>query len=224
MTNDIININSRIQLIVDELFDGNKRQFSKRINESPTNLNNILGERKSTPSSKIVSSIVYNLKELNAEWLLTGNGQMLKSKELIPNNSKGVPYYEGIEATGSILTSFNDIKENPSFYISYPHFDDCTAYLPMAGDSMYPKYCSGEIIAVKQIYNFDIIQWGEAYMIVTDSEANDLRTIKLLFPHKDEDKIILRASNPSFAGDTIIPKRNIVSLFLVKGKITRNQL
>ncbi|MDM1396095.1 helix-turn-helix domain-containing protein [Myroides odoratimimus] len=217
-------VNQRISQIADYYNIKSYADFAQRTGLNHQTVSNYL-KGKQKPDIDKLSQIKQSFEEIDANWLLTGNGNMIKSNDgLIKDNSKGVPYYEGIEATGSILTSFNDIKENPSFYISYPHFDDCTAYLPMAGDSMYPKYCSGEIIAVKQIYNFDIIQWGEAYMIVTDSEANDLRTIKLLFPHKEEDKIILRASNPSFAGDTIIPKKNIVSLFLVKGKITRNQL
>lgn len=96
--------------------------------------------------------------------------------------------------------------------------------MPVVGDSMYPKYASGEIIAVKQIFNLDVVQWGEAYLVITNGNANDLRTIKLLHPHDDESKIILRASNPNYKGDTVINKEDILSLFLIKGKITRNQL
>ncbi len=139
-------------------------------------------------------------------------------------NYSGVPYYEDIESTGNIKNMFSDIQETAAFYINYEHFNDCTAYLTHVGDSMYPKYCSGEIIALKRIFNFDIVLWGEAYLIVTNENANNLRTVKLVFQHEDEDKIILRASNPNFKGDTVIYKSDIVSMFMVKGKITRNQL
>jgi phage repressor protein C with HTH and peptisase S24 domain len=89
---------------------------------------------------------------------------------------------------------------------------------------MYPKYASGEIIAVKEITNHEVIQWGEAYVIMTSENSNSLRTIKILHEHPDPNKIILRSSNPNFKGDTIINKKEIVSLYIIKGKITRNMI
>lgn len=167
--------------------------------------------------------------DLNIDWILTGQGEMLKERNNLnniinPKESQGVPYFEDIESTGSIMSMHNDYKETPTFFINYEHFNDCTAYMQHVGDSMYPKYCAGEIIAVKRIFNFDIVLWGEAYLIVTNDNANNLRTVKLVYPHEDESKIILRASNPNFKGDTVINKADIVSMFIVKGKITRNQL
>lgn len=138
--------------------------------------------------------------------------------------ARGVPYFDDMECTGTILSMYTDIKEQPAFYIDYAHFNDCTAYVPVVGDSMYPNYCSGEIVAVKQINNLDVIQWGESYLVVTNDNANNLRTIKQIHYCEDESKIILRASNPNFRGDTVIPKEDIVSLFIIKGKIKRNQL
>lgn len=122
---------------------------------------------------------------------------------------------------------FNDAgiwKESPEYYVNYRPFNDCNAYLPIYGDSMYPKYASGEIIAIKEVSNYDIIQWGEAYLVVTSEKANNMATVKLIFEHANERKLILRASNPNFKGDMIIQKSSIVKLYLVKGKITRNQL
>lgn len=140
------------------------------------------------------------------------------------NTPKGVPYYEDIEGTAGITTSFSDFKEIPTFYINYEHFNDCTAYVPIVGDSMYPTFCSGEIIAIKKVFNLDVILWGEAYFVVTNSNANDIRAAKLLFPHEDDSKIILRSSNPNYKGDTVIDKKDIIHLYLIKGKIHRKHL
>lgn len=146
------------------------------------------------------------------------------SLEIVYDNPKGVPYFENIEATGSILSLYNDYPEVPTFYINYPHFDDCTAYVPMVGDSMFPMYSSGEIIAVKKVDNTDILLWGEAYLVVTNGNANSLRTVKLVHQHEDDSKIILRASNPNYRGDTVLNKADVISMFIVKGRIRRNQL
>jgi hypothetical protein len=89
---------------------------------------------------------------------------------------------------------------------------------------MYPTYVSGKIIAVKKINNPDMILGGEAYLIITNKSANNMRRVKLLFPHQDEDKVILQASKSNFQGDTVIYRKSMLSLYFVKGKITRKQL
>lgn len=155
------------------------------------------------------------------------NNDPIKEMEqyLLPQTLKTyLPYFENIEATGSILSLYNDYPEVPTFYINYPHFDDCTAYVPMVGDSMFPMYSSGEIIAVKKVDNTDILLWGEAYLVVTNGNANSLRTVKLVHQHEDDSKIILRASNPNYRGDTVLNKADVISMFIVKGRIRRNQL
>lgn len=108
--------------------------------------------------------------------------------------------------------------------MNFRPFNDCDAYLPVYGDSMFPKYSSGEIIAIREVVNKDIIQWGEAYLIMADESANSITTVKLLFEHDTPGKIILRAANSDYKGDTILDKQAINRLFIVKGKITRNQL
>lgn len=157
-------------------------------------------------------------KDLSKIWKVGTREQSLSNTE-----ARGVPFYN-IDVNATITRSFNDVVESPEFYVDFKPFNDCTAYLPVYGDSMYPTYASGEIIAVKQLDNMDVILWGEAHLIITSELANNMKTVKLLFQHTDNDKIILRAANPDFKGDTVIPKEAILSLFIIKGKITRKQL
>ena len=89
---------------------------------------------------------------------------------------------------------------------------------------MYPDLNNGEVIAVKKLINPEIILWGEPHLVITNDEANNMRTVKLLFPHEDTSRIILRSSNPAYQGDTILNKSSIIGLYIVKGKITRMQL
>ena len=203
-----------------------QREFERRIKKSNGYVNNIVN----TISADVINDISKEFDDLNINWLITGEGEMLKenvgetSLEIVYDNPRGVPYFENIEATGSILSLYNDYPEVPTFYINYPHFDDCTAYVPMVGDSMFPMYSSGEIIAVKKVDNTDILLWGEAYLVVTNGNANSLRTVKLVHQHEDDSKIILRASNPNYRGDTVLNKADVISMFIVKGRIRRNQL
>lgn len=203
----------------------NDREIAEKLGYTKSSLSQILNG-KVPLSEKFINNVSISFPELNSEWLKTGEGEMLISKNNIYHKSDvivGVPYYD-IDVTATIIESFNDVKETPEFYVDFQPFNDCTAYLPIYGDSMYPHFTSGEIVAVKKVSNHDIILWGEAYLIITDTNANNMKTVKLLYPHEDEDKIILRASNPEYKGDTIIPKSSILNLYIVKGKITRKQL
>lgn len=134
-----------------------------------------------------------------------------------------VPFYN-LEISGSNINNFDDAKEFIEFYIDYKPLNDCTAYLPYFGNSMYPMYTSGNTLAVQQITNFDIILWGEPHLIFTSPNANNYKTVKCIHKHNEESKIILRAINPKYEGDIIINKSDILSLYLVKGKIELNEL
>ena len=147
----------------------------------------------------------------------------LEKENLTQEKRKSVPYYD-IDVTAHITSSFNDVVEEPKFYVDYQPFNDCTAYVNNYGDSMFPKYKNGEKLAVKQIQNLDVLMYGESYLVITNSNANDLKTVKEVHYHEDVGKLILRASNPAYRGDTIIDKEDIISMFAIKGKISQNFL
>lgn len=138
-------------------------------------------------------------------------------------NEGVVPYYN-VEISGSFISSFDDAKEHIEFYIDYKPLNDCTAYLPYFGDSMYPLFKAGSTLAVKQITNFDVILWGEAHLVITNDNANNYKTVKCIYQHQDPSKIILRAKNPDYPGDIVINKEDILSLYIIKGKIELNEL
>lgn len=221
----------RIENIIENKNNGIVINFAKNISISQQRVNRLFNidtrtnKYPQTVPNDILSNISIAYPEISTKWLLTGEGEMFyKNGEIKVSDSFGVPYYETVEVSGGMLLLYSDNKESPTFYINYEHFNDCTAYFPVVGDSMCPDYCAGEIIAVKEIINKDLIQWGETYFVVTNSSSNDLRTIKQIHYCEDENKLILRSSNPHFKGDMLVPKEDILYLYIVKGKIKRNQL
>lgn len=150
--------------------------------------------------------------------------ELPESRTKIISMRRGVPYYN-LDMTASIVESFSDIREEPEFYVDISPLNDCTAYINIFGDSMFPMFKSGDKVGVKQLTNFDAILWGEAHLVITNSEANNMRTVKNVHYCKDDpSKIILRAANPDYPGDTLIPKNAILSLYIVKGKVQIYQL
>lgn len=65
-------INDRMEMLVNERFNGNKAAFAKSIDMSPTSMSSYLGnKRRSKPSVDMVAKIVLVL-DVDARWLLTG--------------------------------------------------------------------------------------------------------------------------------------------------------
>ena len=65
-------INDRMEMLVNERFNGNKAAFAKSIDMSPTSMSSYLGnKRRSKPSVDMVAKIVLTL-DVDAKWLLTG--------------------------------------------------------------------------------------------------------------------------------------------------------
>lgn len=65
-------INDRMEMLVNERFNGNKAAFAKSIEMSPTSMSSYLGnKRRSKPSVDMVAKIVLAL-DVDAKWLLTG--------------------------------------------------------------------------------------------------------------------------------------------------------
>lgn len=74
-------INDRLEQIINALFNGNKAAFAKSIDLPPTGMSNYIGnKRRSIPSSEIASKIVLVLG-VDANWLLTGEGEMMKGAQ-----------------------------------------------------------------------------------------------------------------------------------------------
>jgi len=226
-------INQRIRELVYEFTNGSVRKFSLDIGHSSQKINRLFNidprsEKYPEPSLEIVKAIASKYSTVNFQWLNFGEGEMLKkaaqSENTIEKNNleHGVPYFD-IDISATMAESFSDIAEAPEFYVDFKPFNDCTVYLPVFGESMYPVISSGEIVALKKIDNPEYIQYGEVHMVITNAESNNMRTLKIIRKHENDDLIILKPVNPSF-DELVIPRRTIISLYIMKGKITRKQL
>ena len=205
-----MNLKEIIQIIEDKGFTAYEIHRKTGLNQA--GLRNILNGKVEKPQRKTF--------EILKNFVNAIESNIIDKKETYEKEKK-VPYYD-IDVTSHITTSFSDVVEKPTFYVDYQPFNDCSAYVNNYGDSMYPKYKNGEKLAVKQIHNLDVLMFGETYLIITNENANDLKTVKEVHYHKDQSKLILRAANPDYQGDTVIDKVDILSMFAVKGKISQN--
>jgi len=206
-----------------------QKEFSSSLEITQGTISDIENGRKG-PSREVLISL--NRKfGVNTNWVLMGGEEEEIFVRKIDNNKQvgfiknnqnlGVPFYN-IDIAAHISEMF-ETEVEPSYFIDFAPFNDCTAYVLNYGESMLPWIKSGDILAIKRLANFEVLLWGEAHVIIAGPEANNLRTVKLIFPCADPSKMILRASNPDFRGDIIIDKATILSIYIVKGIITRKQ-
>lgn len=199
--------------------------FSNRIGlERPQAIYDIQKGKTKTISPKMANKIISAFPNINKSWLLTLSGNMFVNKidVPVPPNS-GIPYYD-MDVTASIAETFCDEREEVQYYINYPPLNDCDAAFPVFGESMIPDFYPGEVVLVREIKHVDSMLWGEPYLVITNAECDNLRTIKNVYLSEDREKFILRATNPKYSGDTIIHRNNVLKIFLVKGKVNRRQL
>lgn len=176
-----------------------------------------IGEQK-------LKTISLQFPELNISWLLTGEGEMLKSEAQqsasLPATGKSrIRYWVDVEATAGGLAMFDDNPMSRCIEMSIPEFGDCTDAVNLHGDSMFPLFKSGQIIILKEWVE-SFIDFGNVYLVITKSGN---RMVKYLRKGSDAAHVLCVSENPDFDPFEILID-DILKLYIVKGSISKNTL
>ena len=214
-------INDRIELIVNQLFNGNISAFAKSIGVGSTTISDIIKGRRNKPSSDTLTNIIaVNTMALNAEWLLTGKGEMLQADNPIISYQKGTPYYN-VDFIGGFDLVCNDQTTKPDYYIDFsPYNEEGTIWCNITGHSMEPEINNGDMIALKEVKEWNnFLTYGEIYAIVT---KNGMRTVKIVSRGDDNDsfKLVPINENKKYSIQDI-QKSMIDKVFKVMGCMKR---
>lgn len=194
--------------------------------------NGFLDKNRNIGSDKCeIISVCY--PDLNIEWLITGNGKMIKNGQIeesigvgynesessekviksdIISYKGGVPYYDVDFMNG--FTSVEEIRHrNPEYLINYLPANQCDVWVNATGDSMQTLIHHGDTIALKQV-DLEWFPLGEVYAIVT---KNGHRMIKRITKSSKAGFYTLVSENKDkyLYPDQDIPKKQIYSLFKV---------
>lgn len=198
-------INERFNSIIKDLFGGNKSAFASAIGVTPSVVENIVGKRGGKPSFDVLEKVCA-LAQINAEWLIKGKGSMLlstsegnPSNPALPalrgaNEPKGIPLVP-IEAMAGVFQGEQNVllDDCPRFYV--PTFAGADYLIPINGDSMQPKYNSGDIVACKKVSPQNtFFQWGKVYVLDTAQGV----LIKRVFKGEREGVITLVSYNEEY--------------------------
>lgn len=224
-TKDLVTCNGKMQKISPikerilkfaDTLDISKREFYKKTGISRGTLESSTGITEET-----LAKFIATFKELSLEWILTGEGPMLRSDlpaaHPATEPGAGIPLIPieavaGLPTDDPVGTRFIDCAH----YI-IPDFANLNVeyMIRVSGSSMYPKYSNGDILACRRVHDVLFFQWGKIYVI--DSSQGAL--VKRVFQDEDPDRILLVSDNREHYPPFSIPKSDIRSLSIVVGVI-----
>lgn len=208
-------INERFDQIIGTLFKGNKSAFANAIGVTPSVVDNIVGKRQGKPSFDVVEK-VSALAEINIDWLITGKGDMLKSSKGIKptKDGTGIPLIP-VEAMAGCFTGSQTILLQECDHYVVPAFKNADFLIYVRGDSMQPRYFSGDMVACKMLSPTDLFfQWGKVYVLDTEQGA----LIKKVEQGTDDETITLVSENENYKPFQI-PRRAVYHIAIVMGLI-----
>ena len=197
--------------------------------------NGYLDKVKDVGSEKLLK-ILKTYPEINPEWLLTGNGPMLRdtgagSFEVTrihtppypdPEFEQTINLYD-INAAANLQTLFEQGNQNIIGKISIPNLPRCDGAVYLRGDSMYPLLKSGDIIIYKVLNNIENLTYGEMYLIDYAIDGDDYLAVKYINASEIEHHVLLVSYNPHFS-PMDIPLSAIRSLAIVKASVRINTM
>lgn len=213
----------RISTIVEKFGNGKNTVFASLIGVSEANVRNY--KNGVMPKADFLEKIARSF-DININWLLTGEGNMLsseseKEEKLPPVNQtyEGAPYFN-VDFIGGFDLIVNDQTVNPDFYINYPPYNQPgVVWCNLTGHSMEPEISNGDIIALREVTTpIQYLPAGEIYGIVTE----EYRTVKRIRLSQKEGFVRLIPSNKSeeFC-EQEIPISMIIRVYAVLGSIRK---
>jgi SOS-response transcriptional repressor LexA len=174
---------------------------------------------------KTAEKILSYFTDVNPIWFMMGEGSMLKtplSPSQIIENHQAV---DNLDITGYYFPDVNAsagldiLVENTEVHklaVSIPTFGKGLHFINVFGDSMYPKFRSGEVIGIKAI-EYKYLNFGYPYVIILGNGEVFLKYIK---KGRDDDHVILASENPFYD-----PKEfhisDIDKIYSIKGIISQ---
>ncbi len=159
--------------------------------------NGYLSQLRHAPGVDKISMIISTFPELNKEWLLTGEGEMLSESNAkdMQEMQAGIPLIPQAAMAGALGGSDNQWMSYQCERYLIPGFEDCDYLIRIEGDSMMPDYYPGDIVACKIVVMSKLwFQWGEVYILDTCQGA----LIKRILPSEVDGCVKIVSSNSKY--------------------------
>jgi len=172
--------------------------FEKSIGMSNASFGRSLKNNGAIGTDKL-ENILSVYQDINPDWLLTGQGNMIRSglKIMHPTpvtEKKGIPLIS-YEILPEVFAGKKGVLLQNIEYFSLPLFKEADFLIPVKDNSMSPYYKGGDIIACKCLSNKGLFfQWNKVYLLLTPQGA----LVKRIYPGEDGNHITLVSDNTDY--------------------------
>lgn len=176
--------------------------------KSPQVLYDVLKGRNGI-SKELADKIHAKCVNFEYAWILTGNGNMyVELKDGIKyaggtdeqtETGKLIPFYDDVSTIGGVnerSASLEAVSQPTDYIDTGDWFRNATAAIRHYGESMV-EYPPGCILALKEVYDRELIIPGRDYVI----ETSEYRVTKRIQRGKDSDHITAYSTNPETYAD-----------------------
>lgn len=190
-------------------------KIAENTNLTEVGINKILNGTSKNPR-KSTLEILHNYLFAQEENLQ--NNYVEDAKSDYKNSDPTGYYHPNVSAAAGMDKEMHNDELN-RLPINLPNWEKGIDFINVYGDSMYPKFCSGEIIGIKEV-ELQYMNFGYAYVVILKDEQVLLKYIK---KGSDKEHIILESEN-----DFYEPKEyhlnQIKKVFIIKGVITKTTM
>lgn len=210
---------NRIKEIRQHFCKGSNVQFASVMEEQPNTTSNWISRGISTD---IAYRVLQKFPKINASWLLTGEGEMLKyntsTTAKLDNDMNGyrmVPVYN-FDVVGG-MHSWGEVVDSPTYIEKYVPFtgaaqgDIC---VHVTGNSMMPTYSSGSLLLIRKVEGWrEYFGYGHCYVLLLKDGRRILKEVQK--SEIDPIKYVLCVSHNPHNPPEELPRDFIVGVYKV---------
>jgi phage repressor protein C with HTH and peptisase S24 domain len=197
-------------------------EISERLKVDKGNLSSYLNNKKSVSNNfiqKFTTEFNLNIEEFNDDE---------ETDHIRTSQAIRIPFYEDSIMMGgnSDTAEMAGISVHNEMIDAGDWFRDATGAMRVHGNSMYPNYPSGCIVAFKQVNDIVLLLYGQDYMI----ETSEYRVIKRIQKSLIADNLLLCSYNDEkdsrefYVHENFdVPLDKITRIFRILGKVERTE-
>ena len=221
-------VNRRLRKIIEEYYKISPFAFSQKYGDKGGVKTSAIIRERNGVSNKMLELIIESYPDINKNWLLTGEGEMIKNQN---SSQELITARDGASATRTIIGAripVYDMQEAftgddtvlvPKNFIFIPDLPRCDGAIRMYGDRMSPALKGGDIIVYRKVKNISQDPfWGHIYLLSFEVNGDEHIMVQYVRRSDEEGSVRLVSENKDYP-DTVIPRDSIKAMAQIMASV-----